>query len=102
MITFFYPKHLNMPCQTQEKKNKKFNNKKFSTPKICKQSVGIFVLVPIKIGLKLVYFETQDMENVLSGGSAARVKFQTWGKILALNIRCFFVNGLSVAILRCF
>ena len=42
-----------------------------------------------------------DMENVMSGGSAACVKFQSWGKFLAFNRRCFVVNGLSVAILRC-
>ena len=42
------------------------------------------------------------MKNVMSGGSAARVKAQRWGKFLALNIRCFFVNGLSVAISRSF
>ena len=42
------------------------------------------------------------MENVMSSASDARVKFQSWGKFLALNIRCFVVNGLSVASLRCF
>ena len=30
-----------------------------------------------------------DMENVMSVSSAARVKFLSWGKILALIISCF-------------
>ena len=43
-----------------------------------------------------------DMENVMSVLSAACVKFQTWGKLLVLNIDCFVENVLSVAILLVF
>ena len=39
-----------------------------------------------------------DLENVMSVLSAACVKFQRWGKLLGLNVRCFVVNALSVAI----
>ena len=38
----------------------------------------------------------------MSGGSTACVKFQSWGKFLALNTRCFVVNWLSVVISRSF
>ena len=34
--------------------------------------------------------------------SAACVKFQSWVEFLAVNIRCFIVNVLSLTILRCF
>ena len=43
-----------------------------------------------------------DMENVTSVPSAAPVRFQGWGKFLALNILYYVVNALSVAILRFF
>ena len=43
-----------------------------------------------------------DMENVMSVGSAACVKFQSWDKFLALNIVCFVVNVLPIALLNCF
>ena len=39
------------------------------------------------------------MQNV---ESVACVKFQSWGKILALNIRCFVKNGHSISIWRSF
>ena len=42
------------------------------------------------------------MGNVMSLPSAACEKFQSWGKVLILNICCFVVNVLSVAISRCF
>ena len=38
------------------------------------------------------------MENVMSVQSAARVKFQNWGKFLALNHCCIVINALSVVI----
>ena len=38
------------------------------------------------------------MENVMSVPSAACLKFQSWGKFLALNHCCFVINALSVAI----
>ena len=38
----------------------------------------------------------------MSGGSAARVKFQSCGKFLDLDICCFVINGLSVVISHCF
>ena len=41
------------------------------------------------------------MENVISIASTAHVKFQTWGKIFAMNIRCFVENALLVVILLC-
>ena len=37
-----------------------------------------------------------DVENVMSVGSAARVKFQSWVQILALKIHCFVKNSLFV------
>ena len=43
-----------------------------------------------------------DMENDMSVLSATLVKFQSWGKLLALNIYCFVVNVLFVAMLCCF
>ena len=43
-----------------------------------------------------------DMENVMSVGSSARVKSQSWGKILALKIRCFVKNTVFVMILHSF
>ena len=43
-----------------------------------------------------------DMENVMSVPSTSCVKYQSLGKFLALNIRCFDTNVLSVAIPRCF
>ena len=48
------------------------------------------------------YSVCADMENVMSLPSAARVKFQSLGKLLALNIRCFVVNVVSVDISHCF
>ena len=61
------------------------------------------LLVGIKI-LKRKFLANRksgsDMENALSVSSAACVKFQSGGKFLALNIRCFVVNALSVAISR--
>ena len=42
------------------------------------------------------------MANVMSVASAAHVKILSWGKILALNIRCFVKNVLSVTVLRRF
>ena len=45
------------------------------------------------------FYQRVDMENVMSGGgSAASVKFQSWGKFLALNICCFVVNRLFVVV----
>ena len=35
---------------------------------------------------------------LVSVASAARIKYQSWGKILALNLHCFVINALSVAI----
>ena len=61
-----------------------------------------WILKMLVAGETLNIFLLTGMENVMSGGSAACVKFQSWGKFLALNIRCFVVNGLSVASLRCF
>ena len=43
-----------------------------------------------------------DMENVMSVVSAARVKILSLGKILALNIRYYVKNALSVTILHIF
>ena len=43
-----------------------------------------------------------DMKNVMSMTGAARVKFPSWGKFLALDIHCFVENVLSVVILHCF
>ena len=42
-----------------------------------------------------------DMQNVKSVASAACVTFQSWDKLLALKIRWFVKNSLSVSILRC-
>ena len=42
------------------------------------------------------------MENVMSITSAAHVKFESWGNILALNKRCFVENEQSVLSLHIF
>ena len=38
------------------------------------------------------------MENFVNIPSTACVKYQSWGKFCALNIHCFVVNWLIVAI----
>ena len=48
------------------------------------------------------YLLKADTENVMSDGSAACVKFQSWGKFFDLDIRCFVIHGLCVVILCCF
>ena len=43
-----------------------------------------------------------DIENVMSVGSSAHVKFLSVSKILALYIHYFVENALTVMILLCF
>ena len=52
------------------------------------------LLTTIYSSLNLLENTETDMENVMSVPSFARVKFQSWGKLSALNILCFVVNAL--------